>query len=112
MDQALLPLPGYGEQNSLPGLGIGGYRQPPLMSLMNDEPTPPGPPVLPGQLVLGAPEQPELTEASPPPVQLSLLPDPPPWELDPGPAPAALKGGRLSRRRARTGVTPGQTQLF
>lgn len=115
MNQALLPIPGYGEQASLPGLDIAGpprllYRQPPLMSLLGDEPAEPL--VIRGQMILGGPEQPELAELPVPAMQLSLLPDPPLWELDPGPPPAVLRRGRLSRRRARSGTTAGQQSLF
>jgi len=115
MNQALLPIPGYADQRTLPGLDVAGqrlaYRQPPLMSLVDDDPRPPLLPVIPGQMVLGGPEQRELTEVPLPAIQMSLLPDPPLWELDPGPPPAVLRG-RLSRRRSRSGITAGQQSLF
>lgn len=66
-----------------------------------------------GQLSFG-PEQGVLSEAEPEPQQLALLPEPPPWEQDPGlPASlACLKGGRMSRKHSRAGTFPGQTALF
>ena len=113
MIQAILPIPGYFEQTSLPGLPEISLRQRPLLFLLGEElPESPRPSYIPGQMVLGGPEQPELAELPLSAVQLSLLPDPPLWELDPGPPPAVLRGGRLSRRRARSGITAGQQGLF
>jgi hypothetical protein len=66
---------------------------------------------IPGQLSLHGPNQMELVKASPGPVQLALLPEPPPWELPDEPAPAR-RPGRLKRSRSKSKISPGQTSLF
>lgn len=70
--------------------------------------------IVPGQLSFG-PQQGVLSEAELPPQQLALLPDPPPWEQDPGPPPlgrAGFKQGRMAKKHSRMGTSPGQVALF
>ena len=116
------------EQQHLPGMDRAGQAlkgRPPLMR--RDSPaqlplmvpvsdrdpdwSPTKPPTIHGQLTLG-PQQMTLDENQPGPQQLALLPDPPPWEM-PDKAPAIKpQKGRLSRRRNRSGISPGQTSFF
>lgn len=116
------------EQQHLPGLDRAGQilkgRRPlmrrdspaqlPLMvPVTSRDPdwSPTRPPSLVGQLTLG-PQQLTLEETRPSPQQLALLPEPPPWEMpDTAPSIRSAKG-RLSRRRSRSGISPGQTSLF
>ncbi len=64
-----------------------------------------------GQLSLESHQQ-ILKELEPAPQQLPLLPDPAPWEADPEPQRGVPASSRLSRRRTKLGITPGQTTLF
>jgi hypothetical protein len=64
-----------------------------------------------GQLSLESHQQ-MLKELKPAPQQLPLLPDPAPWEVDPEPQRGMPASSRLSRRRTKLGITPGQTTLF
>ncbi|MGH9197273.1 MAG: hypothetical protein ACRD1T_16230, partial [Acidimicrobiia bacterium] len=64
----------------------------------------------PGQLRLDQ-NQMELDDAEPEAVQLALFPEPPPWEAAPE-EPRPTRSGRLSRKRSRLGITPGQRSLF
>lgn len=68
-------------------------------------------PVSPDQLTFGA-NQDSLPEAEEQPVQLSLLPDPPPWETPESDETPKRTTGRLARKRARRGISPGQRSLF
>ena len=86
----------------------------PLMVAARDEeelPEWPLHPVSPDQLSFGA-NQDTLPEAEEQPTQLSLLPEPPPWETPEAPDPPKRPSGRLARKRARRGITPGQGSLF
>lgn len=56
-------------------------------------------------------EQGVLRELDPMPRQLGLLPDPPPWEAE-GPEPSVPSKSRLSKRRQKLGISPGQASLF
>lgn len=116
------------EQQHLPGLDRAGQnlkgRRPlmrrdspaqlPLLVPVTDRDpdwSPTRPPAIHGQLTLG-PQQMTLDENHPVPQQLALLPEPPPWEMpDNAPATKSQKG-RLSRRRNRSGISPGQTSFF
>ncbi|MGH2773014.1 MAG: hypothetical protein ACRDIU_07765 [Actinomycetota bacterium] len=97
-----------GVQETLPDLGPAPGVLPPT------EPPAPGPGVplvISGQLSFG-PAQQELSPQQAPARQLALLPDPPLWEMDPGPPPAPVRAGRLDRKRRRRGISPGQQSLF
>lgn len=97
----LRPLPGGRDP------GDTGPSQIPLMVPVRDlDGSPPGH----SQLVLDS-DQMELSAMEPEPAQLSMLAEPPVWELEAPKAPRTRKG-RLQRKRAREGVPPGQTQLF
>jgi hypothetical protein len=65
----------------------------------------------PGQLHFGANQEP-LSEVPAVPRQLPLLPDPPVWEAEPAPSAARSRKGRLARKRANLGLSPGQMSLF
>ena len=62
------------------------------------------------QLSFG-PNQEPLAELEPEAVQLSLLPEPAPWEAPESEPPVSRKG-RLAKRRARQKISPGQRSLF
>jgi hypothetical protein len=64
-----------------------------------------------GQLTFEIDQQ-TLKELEPGPRQLALIPDPPPWEADPEPKLGRDTGARLSRRRTKLGISPGQASLF
>lgn len=109
-DQTRLPIDP--EQPPLPG--IEGAAQPPLMARVRDElPEWPLRPFEVGrdQLTLG-PNQQSLSDVEPEPVQLSMLPDPPPWEMGEEPPTPPVRAGRLGRRRIKRGISPGQRSLF
>lgn len=116
-DQTRLPIDP--EQPPLPGLE--GAAQPPLMARVRDElPEWPLRPFVvevevgPDQLSMG-PNQQSLSDVEPEAVQLSMLPDPPPWEMpEEGPVTPTPSGrtGRLSKRRNKRGISPGQRSLF
>jgi hypothetical protein len=109
--QARLAIFDGGEQRALfPPRGSGRVRL--RLVALGDaaEPAPPGEaPWAPGldQLSFG-PTQAVLPEAAPPPCQLALLPDPPPWEL---PAPPLRRPRRRSAGRRRA-MSPGQLALL
>jgi hypothetical protein len=64
------------------------------------------------QLHFGANQEP-LTEQPSKPCQLPLLPDPPVWEAEPPAAPARRPRKRgPAKKRANTGLSPGQLPLF
>lgn len=64
------------------------------------------------QLHFGANQEP-LTEQPSKPCQLPLLPDPPVWEAEPPAAPARRSRNRgPAKKRANTGLSPGQLPLF
>ena len=73
------------------------------------------------QLSFG-PNQQQLTEVEPIPLQMSLLPDPAPWELDPGPPPGRREGAAQGPGGAEPGrggaedpsltISEGQESLF
>jgi hypothetical protein len=65
----------------------------------------------PGQLHFGASQEP-LSELPAAPCQLPLLPDPPVWEAEPAPSAPRPRKGRLARKRANLGLSPGQMSLF
>jgi hypothetical protein len=60
-----------------------------------------------GQLTFGSDQQ-ILPEPEPAARQLALLPDPPPWEADPEPHPEGATSSRLSKRRIKRRISPGQ----
>lgn len=64
----------------------------------------------PGQLRLGD-KQTELRPIEPSPVQLGMLPEPPPWEL-PDPDGVRKVKGRSRARSSRPAIIPGQVALF
>jgi hypothetical protein len=65
----------------------------------------------PDQLHFGASQEP-LSERPDEPRQLPLLPDPQVWEAE-APAPERRpRKGRLARKRANLGLSPGQLPLF
>lgn len=65
----------------------------------------------PGQLHFGANQEPlgELEQAA---CQLPLLEDPPVWEVQPVMSAPRPRKGRLARKRANLGLSPGQMSLF
>lgn len=113
------------EQARIPGLERAGTKvrgkrpiirrdspsQLPLMVPIPDEIEPEVVPPIPGQLSLNGADQLELEKTSSAPVQLALLPEPPPWELPDEPVPAR-KLGRPKASRSKSKITPGQTSLF
>jgi hypothetical protein len=124
-EQTALPLGPI--QSSIPGLEDAGRKprrrapeanqgplQNPLMVAARDEddlPEWPLHPVSPDQLTLETNQDP-LPEAEEQPVQLSLLPDPALWETPEADDPPKPTKGRLARKRARRGISPGQRSLF
>ena len=65
-----------------------------------------------GQLNLVASQEP-LSEAPREARQLPLLPDPPPWEEQPAPAPRSrARRSGPARRRSSPALSPGQMSLF
>lgn len=54
----------------------------------------------------------EITDAHPDPIQLMLFPEPPLWEAGAEESRRPGTPGRLSRKRSRLGITPGQGSLF
>jgi hypothetical protein len=105
--QPRVRLPGIDpEQQPLPGLKPTRIAEPiqsPLMAEVSEE-------VPEGQMRIYG-DQPPLSPRDPEPTQLALLPDPPPWEMPDEPR-AKVPKGRLSKKRSRAGITPGQTKLF
>lgn len=97
-----------GEQTRLEGMGEV-WIQPPIMQVVTTQPPParPGP----GQLTFG-PNQQVLEPQAEQPTQMSMLPDPQPWELSDDPVRPGGPRGRLGRRRSKAGISPGQTSLF
>ena len=100
------------EQFNLPGLsGFSTSLDWTLNPYADEEPVPdrvvPGP----GQLHFGANQEP-LSELPAVPRQLPLLPDPPVWEAEPAPSAPRPRKGRLARKRANLGLSPGQMSLF
>jgi len=88
------------EQISFPGV-------PPCAPPQREDEPPPnraGTPHCPGQLCLG-PSQLLLADADPEPLQPSLLPEPPPWEVVEHSLTRRLEG-RLSRTAAARGSSP------
>jgi hypothetical protein len=76
---------------------------------VEEGPEPPAP--NPDQLHFG-PSQEPLCEQPDEPRQLPLLPDPPEWESE-APVPERRpRKGRLARKRANLGLSPGQLPLF
>lgn len=127
MTEAASAIPLFGErQDSIPGLAQAGRAirgprplirrdspsQLPLMMPVRDPEVEPvsAPHAIPGQLTLG-PNQLELSDSQPEPVQLSFLDEPQPWE-ESASRPPTQRTGRLARRRARAGISPGQIPLF
>jgi hypothetical protein len=124
-EQIALPIDAV--QERLPGLEDSGGKPQRETRRMNDGPSqiplmvpardelPEWPlhphPVSPDQLSFGA-NQDVLPEAEEQPAQLSLLPDPPPWETPEPEKQAQTTTGRLARRRAKRGISPGQQSLF
>jgi hypothetical protein len=90
------------EQISFPGIPPGVVSRP----VTDPLPAGTGGSQCPGQLCLG-PSQLLLTDADPEPLQPSLLPDPPPWELVEGPSDHRLEGG--GGTAAGGGSTPPET---
>lgn len=116
----------FEEQVTLPGLANAGTRvrgqrpllrrdspaQVPLLVPVRDElPEWPMRPTGLDQLRLDH-NQLEITDAEPDPIQLMLFPEPPPWESGSEEHQASARSGRLSRKRSRLGITPGQRSLF
>ena len=66
--------------------------------------------LIPGQLRLGD-EQIQLQPVEPTPVQLGMLPEPPPWDL-PDPQGRKKVNETSSTRPSRRAVIPGQVTLF
>lgn len=100
-----------GEQPPLPGLEDAAVQLPlaaPVRETLPDWPLGPHPPS-PAQLQFG-PNQMVFSEVEPDPQQLSLLPDPPPWELPDHPRPAGSTRRRSRHRPPR--ISPGQRSLF
>jgi hypothetical protein len=100
------------EQFNLPGLsGFSTSLDWMINPYVGEEPVPnrvvPGP----GQLHFGANQEP-LSEVPAAACQLPLLPDPPVWEADPTPSAPRPRKGRLARKRANLGLSPGQMSLF
>ena len=91
------------EQISFPGV-------PPCAPPQREDEPPPnraGTPHCPGQLCLG-PSQLLLADADPEPLQPSLLPEPPPWEVAEHSPPRRFEG-RLNRTAAARGASPPRT---
>jgi hypothetical protein len=113
------------EQDRIPGLERAGTKvrgkrpiirrdspsQLPLMLPVHDETEREVLRPIPGQLSLHGADQLELEKPPSVPVQLALLPEPPPWELADDPV-APRRPGRLRRRRSKSKISPGQTSLF
>jgi hypothetical protein len=94
------------EQVELPGIEPTLW----LVALLDDGPAEAPEVVQPGgdQLLLG-PNQMLLSEAEPDPRQLSLLPDPPPWDR---PAPRLRRARTRARRILPAETLAGQLPLF
>ena len=113
------------EQDRIPGLERAGTKvrgkrpiirrdspsQLPLMMPVGDETEREVVRPIPGQLSLHGADQLELEKPPTVPVQLALLPEPPPWELPDEPV-ATRKPARLNRKRSKSKVSPGQSSLF
>lgn len=97
------------EQVPLPGMPEGVRTterepiQPPLMNVWDGGPSA-------DQLSFAA-DQMVLQQLASEPAQLAFLPDPAIWEVIDSPKRQA-PAGRLGRRRARNGITPGQGSFF